>query len=230
VLVGEFGNDSMFGGDGNDFMAGDGQFDGLGVPGGGNDFMSGGNGNDFMQGGFGTDTMNGDAGNDTMFGDTGNDTMNGGVGDDYIEGEQGNDTITGGEGDDHMSGGTGRDWFRFDSTDSSPGYGNDVIGAPGFLGSGRDFNLANRDTLVFDVDVGFDPTADITVLTGDWDGQGDALDVLVFTAAGSVLIEDFWEGASAPIQALAAAGAYDSAAAMNTYSQGNASYDMITFV
>ena len=47
---------------------------------------------------------------------------------------------------------------------------------------------------------------------------------------GVVVLEDFWEGASAPIQALAALGAYDSVAAINAYSQGNASYDMITFV
>jgi hypothetical protein len=105
-----------------------------------------------------------------------------------------------------------------------------VIGAPFSLGSGRDFNLANRDTLVFDVDAGFDPDADIVVITGDWDGQGDALDVYIFMAAGSVLIEDFWEGASAPIAAIAALGGYDSVSALNAYSQGNASYDMITFV
>ena len=53
---------------------------------------------------------------------------------------------------------------------------------------------------------------------------------MVFTAAGSVILEDFWQGASAPIAALAAAGAYDSVAALNSYSQGNATYDMITFV
>ena len=52
----------------------------------------------------------------------------------------------------------------------------------------------------------------------------------IFTAFGSVLIEDFWEGASAPIAAIAALGGYDSVAALNAYSQGNASYDMITFV
>ena len=68
------------------------------------------------------------------------------------------------------------------------------------------------------------------VVSGDWDGQGDGLDLYIATAAGSVLVEDFWDGASAPIQALAAAGAYDSVAAMNAYSQGNASYDMITFI
>jgi Ca2+-binding RTX toxin-like protein len=180
-----------------------------------------------MQGGFGLDTMNGDDGDDFIFGDTGNDTINGGTGNDYIEGEQGNDTITGGEGDDRMSGGTGRDWFRFDSTDASPGFGFDTIEAP--LG-GRDFNVANRDTLVFDVDAGFDTTTDIVVITGDWDGDGDDLDLLVATAAGAVIVEDFWEGAAAPIAALAAAGAYDSVAAINSYSQGNASYDMITFV
>ena len=174
--------------------------------------------------------MNGDDGDDTMRGDTGNDTMNGGLGDDNIEGESGNDNITGGEGDDHMSGGSGRDWFHFDSTDFSVGFGNDVIGAPFALGSGRDFNLANRDTLVFDVDGGFDPTLDMFVITGDWDGQGDDLDVLVFTAAGSVIIEDFWQGASAPVVALAAVGFFDTVAQMNAYSQGNASYDMITFV
>ena len=76
----------------------------------------------------------------------------------------------------------------------------------------------------------FDFDNDILVLTADWDGDGDALDVLVITAAGSVLVEDFWEGASAPIQALAAAGAYDSVAAINAYSVGNAGYQMITFV
>jgi len=192
--------------------------------------MSGGDGNDYMSGGFGKDVMNGDDGDDSIRGDTGDDTINGGLGDDNLEGESGNDTITGGEGDDHMSGGAGRDYFRFDSTDASPGFGFDVIGAPFSLGSGRDFNVANRDTLVFDVDAGFDPATDAFVLTGDWDGQGDSLDVFVFTAAGVVLIEDFWEGASAPIAALAAAGAYDSVAALNAYSQGNASYDMITFV
>jgi Ca2+-binding RTX toxin-like protein len=210
-------------------MSGDNN-EGLGAPGGGNDFMSGGNGNDFMQGGFGNDFMNGDDGDDRIFGDTGNDTIDGGVGNDRLEGEQGNDHITGGEGDDEMSGGTGRDWFHFDSTDTSPGFGTDNISAPApTFGNGRDFNVANRDTLVFHVSAGFDSTTDITVLTGDWDGQGDALDLLVFTSAGAVYVEDFWEGASAPIEALAAAGAYDSVAAINAYSQGNASYDMITF-
>ena len=105
-----------------------------------------------------------------------------------------------------------------------------MIGAPGFLGSGRDFSLANQDTLVFNVDLGFDPATDVTVVTGDWDGQGDALDVYIGTAAGFVLIEDFWQGADPSVAAAAALGGFDSVAMMNAYSQGNTSYDMITFV
>ena len=129
-----------------------------------------------------------------------------------------------------MSGGAGEDRFLFDSTDSSPGFGDDNISQPFGLGAGRDFSLANRDTLIFDVSAGFDPTSDMFVFTGDWDGQGDALDVLVITGSGSVLIEDFWQGVSQPIADAAAIGFFDSVAAMNAYSQGNASYDMITFV
>jgi len=34
----------------------------------------------------------------------------------------------------------------------------------------------------------------------------------------------------APIQALAEAGAYDSVDAIDSYSQGNAAYDMIAFI
>jgi Ca2+-binding RTX toxin-like protein len=155
--------------------------------------------------------------------------MNGGTGDDYIEGENGNDSITGGEGNDTLSGGTGKDLFKFDETEESVGYGDDVIQAPN--NTGRDFSLTNRDTIVFDVDSpGTFDHNNITVETGDWDGQGDALDVLITGANGSVLIEDFWEGADAFNTFLAENGFYDSVDAINSYSQGNATYDMITFV
>ena len=129
-----------------------------------------------------------------------------------------------------MSGGAGTDKFYFDATDTSPGYGDDNISQPFGLGSGRDFNLANDDTLVFDVDAGFDPSVDMVVVSGDWDGQGDALDVYVITSAGTVLIEDFWEGISGPALAEVTVGLYDSVEAMNAYSQGQSNYDMITFV
>ncbi|MGB5077588.1 MAG: hypothetical protein WBO17_08930, partial [Sphingorhabdus sp.] len=128
-----------------------------------------------------------------------------------------------------MSGGAGRDRFLFDSTNASPGFGNDQISAFCTTG-GRDFNPSEGDTLVFKVNPGFDPCGgDAVVQSGDWDGDGDALDVLVMTAAGSVLVEDFWEGAAAEIQAMATAGAFDSVCAINAYAQATWGNDMMIF-
>jgi len=56
------------------------------------------------------------------------------------------------------------------------------------------------------------------------------LDVYIITAAGTVLIEDFWEGVSGPALAEVSVGLYDSVTALNSYSQGQSNYDMITFV
>lgn len=190
--------------------------------------MSGGDGSDLMWGGGGNDTMYGDAGDDVMYGDYGDDLMHGGTGNDYIEGENGNDTIIGGEGNDVLSGGSGKDLFKYNETANSTGYGDDRIEAPN--NGGRDFSLTNRDTIVFDVDAGFDPDADLAVVSGDWDGDGDALDVMIAGANGSVLIEDFWQSADPLTTLLAGGGFYDSVSALNSYSQGNATYDMITFV
>ncbi len=232
-MLGGQGNDTMFGGNGDDYIAGD---DNTESPLGGNDTISGGAGNDFIHGDGGNDNVSGDEGDDTLIGDQGNDTLAGGEGNDAIEGESGNDTIIGGEGDDLLSGGSGKDLFVFDETSDSAGYGFDTIlsNAAQAGVQQRDFNLANRDTIVFNVDDPFDPAFDpdtaFTVLTGDFDGEGDALDVGIIGANGTIVIEDFWEGASAPIAALAAAGAFDSVSALNSYSQGNATYDMITFV
>ena len=187
--------------------------------------MNGDAGNDTMHGGAGNDTMNGGADDDTMYGDTGNDVMSGGTGDDYIEGEAGNDSITGGAGDDRLSGGVGRDTFNFDSRGGAD-FGNDTIESP--VG-GRDFSVVNRDTLVFDVDAGFDPSSDVTVVSGDWDGDGDGYDLAIITSAGTVIVEDFWQGADAFTQLLLDAGFFDSVDAMNAYSQGQGTYDMIQF-
>jgi len=114
---GQFGDDTIFGGQGNDEIIGNG----------GNDVLSGGRdrdtifgnaGNDAIDGGLDEDSLVGGDGNDTIFGLAGIDIINGSAGNDDISGGSegdsligslGNDTVTGDIGNDTIDGGSGND-------------------------------------------------------------------------------------------------------------------------
>ncbi|WP_310599361.1 calcium-binding protein, partial [Desulfobulbus sp.] len=85
-LIGQAGNDTLYGYGGSDLLKGD-------V---GNDQLYGGTGSDMLEGGEDADTLNGDAGDDILTGGIGDDILNGGAGSDryLINVGDGADTIT----------------------------------------------------------------------------------------------------------------------------------------
>jgi Ca2+-binding RTX toxin-like protein len=132
TLLGDEGNDFLFGGRGADGL-------------------DGGSGNDFLFGGSGDDTLCGGDGNDFVFGQSGNDLVGGDAGNDHLFGEAGNDQVLGGEGNDFLSGGTGNDrLFGQVGNDQLFGEaGNDIlVGGDGndllFGGTGRDLLIGGN--------------------------------------------------------------------------------------
>ncbi|MAD39598.1 MAG: hypothetical protein CMO30_02530 [Tistrella sp.] len=132
-ILGEQGNDSLWGDDRVNVISG-----GLG-----DDVVFGRGGSDEIWGGPGNDLLNGDGGNDQIYADAGDDEVNGGEGDDYLAGHLGEDTLRGGNGydlltggadDDRLDGGALDDQLYGDDGDDFliPGTGNDdVEGGPG---------------------------------------------------------------------------------------------------
>jgi len=109
-LIGEAGNDRLYGYSGDDILDG----------GDGADILYGGTGNDILLGGDGDDTLNGDDGNDILSGGAGSDTLNGGAGNDILIGGPGNDILTGGAGADIyiFNRGDGNDTITADTSNS----------------------------------------------------------------------------------------------------------------
>jgi hypothetical protein len=68
----------------------------------GNDRMFGMNGHDTLQGGIGNDRLFGGNGHDSLLGESGNDFLDGGLGDDTLVGSGGVDTLVGGQGNDWL--------------------------------------------------------------------------------------------------------------------------------
>lgn len=108
LIFGGADNDEIIGGDGNDTASGD-QGDDFILGNDGDDSLSGGLGNDSIDGGLHNDTIDGGAGNDTLIGADGNDLISGGFGNDSLDGGNDNDTLLGGDGSDTLVGEFGRD-------------------------------------------------------------------------------------------------------------------------
>ncbi|MES2433629.1 MAG: calcium-binding protein [Pseudomonadota bacterium] len=166
TLFGNEGDDLVFGGLGNDLLVGDSFFD-FRNPDAidrGTDTIYGGSGddriygrldNDLLFGGAGHDFFAGGTGDDTIYGGAGNDQTRPSNGDDVVFGGAGNDTLTDGLGADDFTGGAGADTFVYlisddvDRDEGGPtadyGVGNDRI---------LDFNLAQHDSLVIDLQMG----------------------------------------------------------------------------
>ena len=96
----------------------------------GNDVLFGETGNDAMNGGFGNDTVLGGDGDDTIGGGAGDDNILGGFGNDTIFGENGNDLINGGAGNNVMIGGGNDDVFAFSPGDGADTIADFFAGAP----------------------------------------------------------------------------------------------------
>ncbi|TRV81008.1 calcium-binding protein [Streptomyces sp. 130] len=93
------GPGTLLGGDGMDHLMGDA----------GNQRMWGGRGDDMIEGYGGDDTVYAGPGDDHVMGGDGRDTLLGGSGDDTVHGEGGDDFVWGGTGKDVLDGGDGRD-------------------------------------------------------------------------------------------------------------------------
>jgi Ca2+-binding RTX toxin-like protein len=119
LLSGGPGDDVIRGGRGNDrrMLGDDGDDDLFGEA--GSEQMSGGRGDDVLDGGRGGDNMLGDEGNDVLRGGTGNDRLDGGDGQDRLDGSAGEDTLDGGAGNDEVVGGPGPDTLRGGPGDDS---------------------------------------------------------------------------------------------------------------
>ncbi|WP_305125246.1 calcium-binding protein [Streptomyces odontomachi] len=105
TVLGGSGNDMvmgpgvLYGGDGMDDLMGDD----------GNQQMWGGRGDDMIEGYGGDDVVYGGPGDDHAMGGDGRDIVLGGPGDDTLDGEGGDDLVSGGPGNDTVEGGPGRD-------------------------------------------------------------------------------------------------------------------------
>jgi len=133
TLLGDKGNDSLYGGDGNDFLNG----------GKGRDSLEGGNGEDSCQGGAGNDDLDGGADDDTLLGEAGSDDLNGDDGNDQLNGGKGKDNLSGGAGDDELEGGDDADELNGESGNDSMmgGKGKDNLRGgddDDFMDGGRD--------------------------------------------------------------------------------------------
>lgn len=99
TLLGEHGNDLLYGGGLGDLLIGDD----------GNDRLYGSGGNDTLRGGDGDDSVFGGSGEDKIRGGNDHDYINGGDEDDDLDGGGGRDVMVGGIGSDSMFGDTGED-------------------------------------------------------------------------------------------------------------------------
>ena len=105
TVLGGTGNDmvmgpaALHGGDGMDHLMGDS----------GNQQMWGGRGDDMIEGYGGDDTVHAGPGDDHAMGGDGRDIVLGGAGNDTLDGEGGDDFVCGGTGKDALEGGPGRD-------------------------------------------------------------------------------------------------------------------------
>jgi len=188
TLIGNGGNDYLYGCAANDVLeGGDGNDQMLG--GRGNDTLRGGSNHDRLFGGLGRDSLFGDGGDDILYGKdslcgeddsnfmlggVGNDVIFGALGSDELWGQDGNDTLHGGGGHDDLHGGEGNDTlYGGDGNDKLYGNdGNDVIHG----NNGDDLCRGDRgDDWIAGGD-GFDE------LTGDVTSSGDVVgyDKLVF--------------------------------------------------
>ena len=160
VLIGDYndnflsggnGNDTVYGGSGNDTLDGGNGVDLL-YGGGGADKLYGGNeadtlygecGDDVLEGQNSADKLFGGGGADTLYGGNDNDTLDGGDGDDLLVGDNGSDLLYGGTGNDTFKGGSGENYLSAGAGDDRIwiGEGSDVVQA----GAGNDsINIDNN--------------------------------------------------------------------------------------
>jgi Ca2+-binding RTX toxin-like protein len=193
-VAGGLGNDTIQGGLVGDRLLGEG----------GNDIIFGGEGHESgsaavigqlgLFGGDGDDQLFGEGGNDALYGEAGNDTLDGGEGSDYLDGGAGLDTLVGvnsnsptpGLGErDILVGGTGADryvlgdagWIGYDDHNSASNGTGDYATISGFV-SGEDviqlqgpqsnyrLEVVNADTQVFIDKPGSEPDELIAVIQG----------------------------------------------------------------
>ena len=147
ILLGDSGDDAIYGHAGNDRIYG----------GDDDDMLYGGSGVDWVYGGDGDDVIEGGAHTDVLFGGDGADTIDGGDGGDYI---------IGGDGDDTMTGGTGADLFLFGDD-----HGNDTITDFDTANDRIDLSWLNQNVSWSDISdnmslVREDPNDDTSAVTG----------------------------------------------------------------
>lgn len=116
TIIGEPGNDVLYGTNGQDVILGLGGNDII-YGRGGNDVICGGDGHDTIFGGSGNDRIRGEGGNDDIKGESGSDNLGGGAGNDKVAGGRGSDQIAGDSGSDQLSGQRREDTFISDALD-----------------------------------------------------------------------------------------------------------------
>jgi VCBS repeat-containing protein len=203
TINGGGGDDDIDGGNGDDDIDGGGGDDDI-EGGNGDDDIEGGSGEDEIDGGNGNDTIDGGDDDDIIYGGNGSDDLNGGGGNDTLIGENGNDNLTGGAGDDIIDGNNGFDTAYFSgpigeySFFSAGGYLHVVhlggAGADGHdqlkrverlvfadrvinIGSGNNRPVATDDHVFINEDAGVYNSGAASVLSNDFDFDGDALAV-----------------------------------------------------
>jgi len=212
---GDYGRDTVYGGDGNDQILGQN----------GDDSFFGEAGKDSIEGGDGNDTLLGQSGNDTLLGQSdcdllgggdGNDLLGGGNGNDDVYGADGqdslfggadgNDSLTGGDGADQLTGGTENDVFVYraatDSTVASRDTITDftagdivsleVIDANALIGGNQEFTFIGGgafSNIAGELRFVADGTTGFVV--GDVDGDGETDLVIRLLSVTSMDVSDF---------------------------------------
>jgi Ca2+-binding RTX toxin-like protein len=136
------GNDTLLGNTGNDQLFGSG----------GDDWLRGGPGKDALGGGSGNDRLEGDAGTDVLDGGKGDDRVYGGADADWLIGRSGNDRISGGDGRDKLEGGSGKDSLTGGKGRNSyaAGSGDDTVNAANGVKETVDCGTGKKDKATVD--------------------------------------------------------------------------------
>jgi trimeric autotransporter adhesin len=204
-LVGDSGNDTIYGTHLDDEIRGRGGDDNL-YAGGGDDFVDGDSGDDKLHGDAGNDVLLGATGNDDLIGGEGNDTLFGGDGNDYLNGDEfsssnvGDDVIYGGAGGDFLVGGGGNDFLDGEdgADDMDGGDGDDLYIVDHVFDRVVEFDNAGTDTVQSSVDFNLGVGLEHLTLTGtsNIDGAGNELDNIIIGNSGNNRLTSYTGGAA----------------------------------
>ncbi|TAK82628.1 MAG: hypothetical protein EPO12_06840, partial [Aquabacterium sp.] len=171
-----------------------------------NNVLIGTEGADTLDGAAGDDQLQGRGGADVLYGSAGIDALYGGVGNDQLYGGSENDNLDGGEGDDLLDGGTGSDTLYANSGNDTllGGSGDDQYSTWGIgYGSGSNLSIVENDATAGNLDK---LVTDINPYRMLFQHVGNDLSITALGGAGSIVIKDWYAGASRHVETILGSG------------------------